>query len=194
MISKISLSFIAFIAIFLSAYIMPVNADVDSFFSPCANPQGEKIASYSEGVHGVAGNTNSYSGSDSVYKQSNGNNVQCLCTISGEGIQTNWLKANNLTDEEISVYKNQGWTYIADGSAWGLDQAPYLTKNISYNCVARGGTSDSKVGGASAEKSDPINSILSLASTGNILFIIAIFMIGFIFVGTGLTLSRQKRG
>src|SRR3972149_11668463 len=88
-------------------------------FTSCVNPQGEVKADYSSGTHGVPGVTTSYQGSDSVYNISGNALTQCLCTVDGEGIQTNWWKVSSLTSQEIESFKTQGWVFVPDGSSWG---------------------------------------------------------------------------
>src|SRR5437868_1830638 len=78
-------------------------------FSTCLNPQGSVSVSYDSGYHGVAGSTNQYQGSDIVYQLSDNALMQCLCPDNGEGVQTNWLKASNLSQSDINDLKSQGW-------------------------------------------------------------------------------------
>lgn len=59
-------------------------------FPSCVNPTGQVIASYQDGTHGVPGDTNTYTGEDTVYALNAEQVVQCLCTSNAEGIQTNW--------------------------------------------------------------------------------------------------------
>lgn len=185
---------ISLIVIFLSAYVGSANAATTPSFPVCANPQGEVISSYSNGIHGVAGDSKPYSGSDTVYRVSENNATQCLCASDGTGIQTNWWKVSELTQEEISVLTNQGWILIPDGSAWGLDQGQYLARNSNFSCGGSGGTSSSsenKVGGASAESIS--SGIFSLANTGNMVFILTVFTLGIMLLGTGLIFSFKNK-
>lgn len=111
-------------------------------FSTCANPQGTQIAHFTSGTHGIVGTTATYTGSDSVYKQSTNQLVQCFCPLDGKGVQTNWLKASSYSEAEIKVLKSQGWIYIASGSVWGLESEPYVAQNISYKCNGATGSSN----------------------------------------------------
>ena len=154
-------------------------------FSSCVNPQGSLKASYSQGTHGVPGDTNTYTGSDSVYTLSGDTLVQCLCTDNGQGIQTNWWRISSLTQDEIAVLISQGWTQVPDGSAWGLDQAPYLIKNSSFACFP--GTGGSEVLGAST------SDVLGLATTGNSLFILSVILAGVTFIGFGGLINKLKK-
>jgi hypothetical protein len=104
-------------------------------FPSCLNPQGTLKVSYSDGTHGVVGDTKTYTGYDAVYKLTDNTLVQCLCPKDGNGIQTNWMKASGFSQSEINTLKNDGWVYIQNGSAWGLDNEPYLAKNIGYSCI-----------------------------------------------------------
>ncbi len=186
------------IVLMLSAYVPSALAANEPSFPTCVNPQGQVKASYESGSHGVVGDPKTYSGKDTVYSLNGGNQTQCLCPVNGSGIQTNWMKASNLSENEISIFVNQGWILVADGSAWGLDQGTYLAKNISYSCSSnQGGTSssssssnsnDSKNAGASAT-----NSIFSLANTGNIVFIASVFILGFFLLIAGFATSQKRK-
>lgn len=72
-------------------------------------------------------------GSDIVYqltKNSKEKVLQCYCSESGRGIQTNWLKTR-----EIEKYKLLGWPYsIVSGTGWNLDAGSYVAQNIDYIC------------------------------------------------------------
>jgi len=169
-------SFILFLALFVPySFAVPTSPE----FTSCVNPQGEVKADYSSGTHGVPGKTNSYQGSDTVYKISGDTLTQCLCTVDGEGIQTNWWKVSSLTSQEIETFKTQGWIFVPDGTSWGLDPAAYLAKNSSYSCRGTGG------GGGD---------VLGLASTGNILTIYLLFTIGFFSLLTGFALNNRHSG
>jgi len=114
-----------------------VSANYVPNFGTCLNPQWSKTqVNYNANPeHGVIG-VGSFAGTDTIYA-SNGNVMQCLCTDSGAGYQTNWLKASDLSQYQIDDLKTQGWIYIPDGSeGWGFDKGPYLAKNISYTCTA----------------------------------------------------------
>lgn len=152
-------------------------------FSSCVNPQGTLKVSYSQGTHGVPGNINTYTGSDSVYTLSGDTLLQCLCADNGQGVQTNWWKVSSLTTDEIAVLISQGWTHVPDGSAWGLDQAPYLAQNSNFACFP--GT-----GGPSTPSN---GDVLGLATTGNTLFILSVILSGLTFIGAGSILNRIKK-
>ncbi len=102
-------------------------------FPSCNAPQGSVIASYSEGTHGVPGDSTTYTGADNVYQVSGNQVLQCFCGGSN-GIQSNWWKVGNLSSGDISYWQSQGWTYIPDGSAWGLESTGYLAYNAHYTC------------------------------------------------------------
>ncbi len=179
------------ITILLSAFIGEAYAVTAPTFPVCANPQGQVKASYDSGAHGVAGNTSAFTGKDTVYTLTDETLTQCLCTTDGEGIQTNWWKVSNLTQDEKNILISQGWISIPDGSAWGLDQGPYLAKNSNYACASSdriGGTANAgSVLGTSTE------TVLGLATTGNILFILTVILTGFILLGSGASLSLKKK-
>lgn len=110
--------------------------DVPSFPS-CTNPDGLTItSSYPDGVHGIIGDYSVHTGSDTVYQVSDTTVMQCFCDQNHNGIQTNWWKVSDLSQDEISALENEGWTLASNGADWGLDQGPYLAKNTTYDCSA----------------------------------------------------------
>jgi len=160
-----------------------VNAAQTPSFPSCVAPQGVLKAQYSSGTHGIPGNTDEHRGSDSVYQVSDTTLVQCFCSENGSGTQTNWWKVSSLSQNEIAVLKSEGWILIPDGSAWGLDQGEYLTKNSSYQCSSSGG-----IGGPVAGAGQ----VLGLATTGNIAIIYLLFILGSVFVGSEILLRKIR--
>ena len=170
-----------------------------SDFPVCANPQGDLIASYDSGVHGIVDDTGTYTGSDKVYKIDDEKLVQCFCADDGSGIQTNWFKASNLTDEEIESHKKQGWIVIPNGSLWGLDDAVYLAQNQSYACNggSGGGSSDTASGDNGSGTVDSVSSsiggsVLGLATTGSSLTLFGAFTTGLVSVFLSFFLKKKK--
>ena len=170
-------------------------------FPSCVNPQGTVRVSYSSGTHGVPGVATSYQGSDTVYNVSDNSLIQCLCTIDGEGIQTNWWKVPQLSSDEIENFKTLGWNFIPDGSAWGLDPAAYLAKNSSYSCRSSGSggesssnSSSNSNNGSSVGGVSSIGDILGLAATGNIRVIYGLFFTGFLSLLVSYFLDHRHSG
>ena len=155
-------------------------------FPSCQSPEGDVKVSYSSGTHGIVGNNQTYTGSDTVYTLSDNRLSQCFCSEGGDGIQTNWWKVNSLTESEVQILKNQGWFFVPNGSLWGLDETSYMAKNSTYACRSEngsvGGTSDSSAGG----------SVLGLASTGTIQAIIAFLSLGILLITSGLYIKRSN--
>ena len=181
------------IVIFLSAFVGNIYAATIPTFPVCANPQGAVRVNNESGTHGVAGDSATYTGKDTVYTLSENTLTQCLCTTNGAGIQTNWLKVSGYTTDEVNILISEGWISIPNGGAWGLDSAPYLAKNSNYSCTSgTGGTNDSKSGGTSAVQG-ATQAILSLASTGNTMFILGVFLTGVTLLGAGIASSFKKR-
>ena len=200
------------IVVATSAY--SVNAQTIPSFPSCLNPQGVIRVSYSSGTHGVVGDATTYTGTDVVYQLTNDTLIQCLCPPNGDGIQTNWWKVSQLTNEEIDILKAQGWIYIPNGSLWGLDNPPYLAKNISYRCVGgaggNGGSSNNGDGGSSSSGSSngsnnggsggnnagtttqKIGEVLGLASTGNIASILFYLISGIMILSIGIYLHTLR--
>ena len=161
----------------------------DPVFPACANPQGTLIASYNNGVHGIPGDTGTYNGSDKVYSVTGDTLIQCFCAVNGNGIQTNWWKVSSLSQDQIDVLKSEGWTFVPNGIAWGLEDSAYMIKNAGYSC---GGTGN---GGSNSNSSSDSNSstgqVLGLAFTGNIIFVFAFLGFGISSLLLGLYLSRK---
>lgn len=179
----------------------------EASFTSCLTPTGSVMANYTDGDHGIVG-IGSKTGHDTVYSSPLGA-MQCFCGLDGGGIQTNWMKASNLSEDQIKIYQNQGWMYVPSGASWGLSYDPYLAQNINYSCnstVNNGGGSthgdgltDGRTDGRTDGKSDGHTSIVqaatgtSLASTGNILFILEIFGVGVFMMILGLIMRNSSK-
>jgi hypothetical protein len=174
----LSLLFLNIIGMFFN--VTSAYAITEPSFPSCINPQGTLKANYTSGTHGVPGDTKTYTGSDSVYKLTNSTLIQCLCPTDGNGIQTNWWKVSGMSENDINSLKNNGWIFIPNGSVWGLDNEPYLTKNLKYSCI--GG-----IGGVSAQKN--LGDVLGLASTGNVASVYFYLISGVTLLVLGLNLN-----
>jgi len=103
-------------------------------FPRCLAPQGTQKVFYPTGIHGIPGNTGTYTGSDTVYILSEETLMQCFCPTNGAGIQSNWWNVSNLSLNQIDEMVGLGWIFVPNGTAWGLQEAPYLVKNEAYQC------------------------------------------------------------
>lgn len=166
-------------------------------FPSCLNPQGDIKASYDDGTHGIVGTNQTYTGEDTVYSLADGNLTQCFCSDKGDGIQTNWWKISSLTENELQILKNEGWYFVPNGALWGLEDTEYMAKNATYSCRADGGdngsvggTSDSRHSGGSVLGTSA-GDVRGLASTGNIRFILTIFMLGLVSLYAGLSIKKS---
>lgn len=159
-----------------------VNAQTPPDFPACSNPQGTLKVSYNSGTHGIAGDTQVYSGSDTVYSVDEFRTLQCFCSVDGEGTQTNWWKISSLTQDEIDTLKNLGWVYVPSGEPWGLSNDPYMAKNSEYACG--GGSSSGSVAAASTGGS-------VLAATGTSLQVLVSFLGGLMLLLSGWILKRK---
>lgn len=170
-------------------------------FGSCLNPQWSKTQENHGSDHGVVG-IGTYAGVDSIY-ESNGNVLQCLCTTNGKGYQTNWLKADLLSKNEMQDLQAQGWIYVAHGEDWGLNNSKYMAKNSEYTCaectptpVAETPTPTSSVPGPTETPEvteAPAPRIGGLAPTGNALTIYLAIMAGAAAVVTGLVLRKFSK-
>ncbi len=189
-------------------------------FPSCSNPQGTIKVSYSEGTHGIVGDTNQYTGSDTVYQLASGNLSQCYCSTNGGGIQTNWWKVSSLDQEQLQILKNAGWIYVPNGALWGLEETAYMTFNSPFSCTTTsngGGGSSGGSGGSGDGRSDGLGcgshdcsnqgqilgastdpqvlgvstDILGLASTGGNYLPFVLVIIGVQSLTAGLILNRK---
>ncbi len=194
------------IVVLLSVSTKPALAVNTPNFPVCSNPQGTVKVAYETGIHGVPGDSNTYSGKDVVYNVGQDLTTQCLCTVNGGGIQTNWWKVSSLDPEQKQVLLSQGWILIPDGSAWGLEKGEYLAQNSSFAC----GTTTTTSGGGDGRSdglgcaSHPCNTttqsvlgsmtkaVLGLANTGNALFIAFVLLSGFTLLTSGVIISNRK--
>lgn len=164
-------------------------------FPSCLSPQGSLKVEYQSGVHGIAGRTAEYRGQDKVYSLTDSTLMQCFCSEDKTtGIQTNWLKASNLSENEIQILKNQGWVYIPNGSLWGLTVDPYVAYNTDFSCNSE----STGVGGGGGQVSSTSTSnnsegsVLGLPSTGGSQFFISLFLLLFIFLYFRLTRTHYR--
>lgn len=183
---------------------MPSSAVTTPVFTSCVNPQGEVIANYSTGVHGIVGDTATHTGSDTVYLQADRNVVQCFCPTDGQGIQTNWLKASAVSQDEVSVLVNSGWYFIPDGSAWGLEEGAYLAQNNPYTChgTSNGGGGSTGGGGSSSSSNSgsstgvvqaATTSVHNLANTGDMQLLLSVLASGVLSLIAFLLLKRFSK-
>lgn len=177
---------IGIISYILTAAYSPALAVVYPSFPACEAPQGETKVSYSDGTHGIVGSTATYTGSDTVYRVSDNTLAQCFCPKDGNtGVQSNWWKVNNLSQQDIDVAKNEGWNYVPNGALWGLEQNPYLVKNTEYTCKGTGGQVQSAVAS--------VGEVLGLANTGNMVLMFGSGIVGIAFLLLGLYVFFASR-
>lgn len=167
-------------------------------FTSCVNPQGQVKVNYDNGTHGIVGNTSSFQGKDTVYSLSGDALTQCFCSSDGKGIQTNWWKVSSLTEDEINLLRSQGWIFVPNGALWGLENTPYLAFNSEYICKSSQGftpTTDipGPGGGGGSILGITTGSVLGLASTGNIKFIITILSFSLLAILLGLILKFRSK-
>lgn len=154
------------LAILTSVLVSPAYAVTIPNFPACTNPQGTIKVSYNDGTHGIPGDTNTYTGKDTVYTLSDTTNLQCFCADNGSGIETRWWKVSSLTQEEKDFLKNDKWIFIPDGSLWGLSASEYYAKNLSYACKSNdGGTG----GGSTNSTTSSTGSVLGTTTIGKVL-------------------------
>ncbi len=153
--------------LFLHSFVSPTFALSEPPTFTCEAPVGNTIADFNEGTHGIAGESATFVGSDIVYSVDSDHVLQCFCpTDSNSGIQSNWAKLNDTSEETINYYQKLGWSYVPNGTAWGLDDSAYIVKNEYFGCHGdRGGISDS----GSSSSSSSNNSSNSNSSSGSTL-------------------------
>jgi hypothetical protein len=131
--NKKTLSLFGISAVLYLSAATPVSATYVPSFGTCLNPQWSQTQVNYGDNHGVI-NVGSFPGTDTIY-QSGNNVMQCLCTSTGAGYQTNWLSAQGLSESQIETLKAQGWIYVPYGNDWGLGNGAYLAQNSSYACT-----------------------------------------------------------
>lgn len=158
--------FLFLIALFLLCATSAQAASTQATFTSCTNPQGTTVASYADGVHGIAGDSATHTGSDAVFQISSTQYTQCFCD--GEnGTQTNWLNVKDMSFDVINQWEKQGWIYIPDGSLWGLDADPYLAFNMPFACpTGKGGGSGSGTSGGSSGGSSSVSGVSTSSVQG----------------------------
>jgi hypothetical protein len=141
-------------------------------------------------VPSIVGSTETFVGRDAVYTLSDGTLTQCFCSVSGSGIQTDWWKASSLSADEINILESLGWIYVPAGNLWGLEEAPYIVKNSTYNCLPT--TTTTRTSSSSSNNGSTTNGsvlgdstsiegeVLGMAATGNTRDIILSFTLGFV--------------
>ena len=121
--------------------------DIRSFqyemnFGTCPNPGGTLKVKYDSGTHWILGESTLRVGSDAVYDVGRGNYVQCFCPTNGtaeknnvmNAVQTNWLRAADISKEHQGYLLANGWKYVASGKDFDLADEPYLGFNVPYSC------------------------------------------------------------
>lgn len=187
-------SLLLFITYLLSP--MSVLAVTTPSFPSCLNPQGSLKASYANGVHGIAGSSNTYTGQDTVYQINDSQVLQCFCDNTGAGIQTNWLKVSQLSDNDIQILENDGWILIPNGALWGLDPVAYLAKNVPFSC--QGSNSGGGSSNGTSATNNPINAATqgvlaaaTFAGTGNTAVTISFLSIGITSLALAIYLKKM---
>lgn len=165
-------------------------------FTDCFDPNAGLKVKYETGIHGIVGDSRTFRGRDAVYTISDKSYTQCFCPEVGNGIQTNWFKVSDLTQNEVQSFINQGWILVLDGSIWGLEKAPYLAMNKGYTCNAVGGIST--VSNTEVSKNNDFGNgtgggeILGVATTGNITNIVALITLGLGLILGGLSIKKSR--
>lgn len=173
-------------------------------FPSCLNPQSALKVQYTSGIHGIAGDTNQFTGADAVYSVSDTTQMQCFCPPNGQGIQTNWWNISGLSDTDIQSLQQQGWIYESFGADWGLTNAPYLAKNSNYSCqtqstaIVQGITQTNTASSNTGNSNTPTNSgnsgttsTPSLANTGDSILLYGTFLAGLASLLTGIILKKR---
>lgn len=189
----------------VSALVMPksVYAVEIPDFPSCANPRGDIQASYGTGVHGIVGSDVTYTGSDTVYRISDVAVTQCFCAENGQGIQTDWWKADALSEDDIKVLKSEGWIHVPAGELWGLAQGPYVARNSTFSCLpglspapstsgSVAGVSGGREEGGGIGGGEDEGDILGLAATGDAPFVVSVFALGILLLVTGFRRLRNR--
>ncbi len=186
----------------LSSTSIAYALDIPSF-PACVSPSGTIRVQYSNGTHGIVGSGSTYTGADTVYQISDSTLTQCFCSSDGVGIQTNWWNASSLSENQIEVLKAEGWHYVPAGNLWGLDDSPYVAKNISYSCLPQSSSTPNPSSSSSSSSSTSgdgmgggsnteTGSVLGLAATGDSILLYALAALALSLIFVGLKRSRHE--
>lgn len=187
----------------------------------CTSPVGQLKVRYENGLHAIPGETQLRNGSDDVYWTESGNAIQCFCAPDGSGVQTNWLKLEEISHDTVSSLVSKGWIFVPNGADWGLDAASYMAKNTNYTCQAseedpedkndnpEDNKTDNQTGGSSSgedkkESTTPSptptpqvasgvsQQVLGLADAGGNSNYLALASLGLTLISGGLIARRKK--
>ena len=108
----------------------------------CGDIHGTLVAKYPSGWHWIVSFSPNQWGADKVKNVGYDNYIQCFCPRKLEGfeplfrhgVQTNWLKASNVSNETQQKLLSQDWLWVNNGADFGLAPEPYLAKNIKWDC------------------------------------------------------------
>jgi len=181
------------IALFVLSLLTPSSASAQASpptFASCSSPQATLRVSYPEGQHAIVGQNALQSGSDIVYDINVDQVLQCFCSDTGNGTQTNWWKADSLTQDEIDTLVKLGWHFVPSGSIWGLDSGAYVALNSDYACAAETSPSSGTVLATAAVTTSTGGSVLGLAATGNLLTTVFYALLGVTSLIIGVFLKR----
>lgn len=207
------LAIICLVAVLFSLTVQTVRAVSAPPLFSCTAPVGSTVASYSVGTHGIVGDASTHTGSDAVYRVDSDHLLQCFCPDNNQsGIQSNWWKVTDLSEEDLSYFQKIGWIYVPNGALWGLDESPYLVKNDFYQCHPSDGGNGGSNGGSSNSSSSSSNGssgssssndngvggwvgsvlgVSSLADTGTMRAILMFLFVGGVFAWAAYRLRRD---
>lgn len=185
-------SIVLFLALFL---VQPVYAQEQQPAAvpqaTCITPSGEKLASYSDGTHGIVGDSNSFVGRDDVYSLGEAGALQCFCATDGNGVETIWWGSiSSLSQVQIDSYTSSGWIYVPNGSLWGLEGKPYLTKNSRYLCSTS--STEGEVLSTVNQSNPQILGASTLAATGGKGSLFALMVASSCLLAAGLLLKFRS--
>jgi hypothetical protein len=183
-------------------------------FPVCSQPQGTTKVVYSNGIHGIPGRTQTYTGKDAVYNLTEETLTQCFCSVNDDGIQTNWWKVSSLSIADIEYLQSIGWTYIPNGALWGLEEAPYVANNVDYDCGTHKDDDDDDDNddndnddddeedegnrggillGYATQRLRTGGEVLGLASTGDLLQLVGVFTAAGAVTATGAYILKKNK-
>jgi hypothetical protein len=180
------------VVLFLMAHNVVNAQSVIPTFPVCSNPTGTVKVSYESGTHGIAGQSGTVSGKDTVYQIDESTLVQCFCAEDGSGVQTNWWNAISLNQSEIDTLTNLGWVFVANGADWGLSNDPYMALNSTYSCKGSVNSSSTSSSGGSVAGTSSVGGVLGLATTGTSVQVASTVMIGLMFIFIGIALRKVE--
>lgn len=128
------LTLLAFATLFHSQ-IAVAQADTIPSFGSCPAPGGTMSYRSTYDFGPLVGSPLTHIGARAIYSAGSNGYTQCYCPAdnTNAGVQTNYVAAAGLTDEQKAQLTTNGYVLV-DGSTYNLGNGQFYAKNASYTC------------------------------------------------------------